>query len=228
MRTRISISRVVRVATRLIPRSIVNRIKGSLYFGQCPIQMLYPISRCCGIGTIARSSSTVCGALTSCRWQSQTQKDLLWKHYGKESDVVNMVCPTPLADRHCERDFDLFWVSNIRACKQPGTFVRLAEILPQYNFAMVGGKMTGEVELYRSIEEAAERLPNLQFFGAVSHDRIEEFFARAKVFVNTSDIEGFPQHFLRILGEWGAGCLLLRSRRHSRKIFHGQEPEYSG
>jgi glycosyltransferase involved in cell wall biosynthesis len=43
----------------------------------------------------------------------------------------------------------------------------------------------------------AELLPNLCFHGRVPYSKVGAFYERARVFVNTSDSEGFPNSFLQ-------------------------------
>ena len=40
-------------------------------------------------------------------------------------------------------------------------------------------------------------VPNLTLYGRVPYHEIGDFYDRAKVFVNTSDVEGFPNSFLQ-------------------------------
>lgn len=61
---------------------------------------------------------------------------------------------------------------------------------------MVGGR--GEPpQLYDEIGAAVPKLPNLKFFGFIPYHKVNEFFRRASVFVNTSSVEGFPNTFIQ-------------------------------
>ncbi len=57
--------------------------------------------------------------------------------------------------------------------------------------------MPGAHELFESVRSAATQLPNVQFHGAVSYHAIGDLYARARVFVGTSETEGFPNSYLQ-------------------------------
>ena len=57
--------------------------------------------------------------------------------------------------------------------------------------------MIGFEKLFQQVEEAARDLPNLDVVGAVPYREVNRYFARAKLFLNTSDSEGFPNSFLQ-------------------------------
>jgi glycosyltransferase involved in cell wall biosynthesis len=129
--------------------------------------------------------------------QSHSQQSLLTKNYSLKSEVVNMACDIPSPIHTNYRDNDVLWVSNIRQCKRPDKLVQLARMLPDRKFTMIGGKMNGEEDLFRKTQQDAAQLANLEFLGPVRYHNIAQHFARSKVFVNTSDIEGFPNTFLQ-------------------------------
>jgi len=56
---------------------------------------------------------------------------------------------------------------------------------------------SGGDERYDDLIEQAKQLDNLQFIPRVPFHDIDSYFQRAKVFVNTSDSEGFPNTFIQ-------------------------------
>jgi glycosyltransferase involved in cell wall biosynthesis len=95
------------------------------------------------------------------------------------------------------RDIDVLWVNNLRDFKQPERMLELARRLPSVHFTMIGGPCTDHEALFERVRAGAESLPNLDFLGFVSYHQVNPYYARAKLFVNTSESEGFPNSFLQ-------------------------------
>ncbi len=134
--------------------------------------------------------------------QSHHQEKLLLQSFKQSSCVVNMAVEIPMMPKNRPVEFDVLWVNNFRPLKQPCHVLELAERLPQYRFGIVGGIVPGNEGFYQSIARKAERIPNLKLLGAVPYQRVSEYFQKARVFINTSEIEGFPNSMLQA---WAAG-----------------------
>jgi glycosyltransferase involved in cell wall biosynthesis len=130
--------------------------------------------------------------------QSASQHQDMLANYGLESRVAGMLVDAPesLAD-FVERDIDVLWVNNFQDLKRPDRLLELARRLPQFKFVMIGGAGPRAKELFGSIREQAALIPNISFLGRIPYHDVNEYYARTKVFVNTSDIEGFPNSYLQ-------------------------------
>lgn len=129
--------------------------------------------------------------------QTTYQQNLLTEHYGIRSEIVNLAMEIPRADVATEKDIDVVWVGNLRAIKRPDLLIELARRLPQYRFAMVGGSVPEHQTYFDRIAAEARALPNLLVAGRVPYEQVGAWFDRARLHVNTSDVEGFPNTFLQ-------------------------------
>ena len=130
--------------------------------------------------------------------QSLRQQQRLRINYGVESAVAPLLVDAPeLEVPFAERDISLLWVSNIQQLKRPQVFLELADRLNACRAAMIGGPQSGAYDLYQQISTRAASVRNLTFHGQLPYRATNSVFDRARVFVNTSETEGFPNTFLQ-------------------------------
>jgi glycosyltransferase involved in cell wall biosynthesis len=136
--------------------------------------------------------------------QTHRQRDLLIRNFNRESRIVAPMAE-PAAGRlpFHGRTIDVLWVGNFRPLKRAELLLTLAERFPGMSFHMAGGPLASEPEHFNFMEAKAATLPNVQFHGAVPYHEIGRLFERARVLVNTSEIEGFPNTFLQA---WSHGA----------------------
>lgn len=129
--------------------------------------------------------------------QTDDQMHLLKQNVGKDGVVIRSTFPSPdLAGAPSDKEYVL-WVGNYREVRRPGLMIDLVAGLPQYKFVMVGGPFAGEESLFTESLARGENLPNLKITGAVPYKEVGRYFSKAKLFVNTSSIEGFPNTYLQ-------------------------------
>jgi len=90
----------------------------------------------------------------------------------------------------------ILWVGRSAPVKRPDLFLKLARQMPEQRFTMVCQKAAGDYS-YDNLVEQAKQVRNLQFIPTVPFHDIDSYFQRAKVFVSTSDSEGFPNTFIQ-------------------------------
>lgn len=93
------------------------------------------------------------------------------------------------------RDYVL-WVGRSTKVKRPELFIDLAESTPNEKFVIICQRGTGDND-YEKIVSRAKQVKNLEFIERVPFNEIDGWFQRAKVLVNTSDTEGFPNTFVQ-------------------------------
>ncbi len=131
--------------------------------------------------------------------QNPTQLDSYWNLHGKKAVLMKNCYSLPV-NATINKNGYVLWVSTLRKWKRPDLFIKLAKCLPQYQFRMVGGS-AGDLN-FEELKQEAAALHNLEFIGFVPHAEIEEQFDGARLFVNTSEYEGFPNTFLQ---SWARG-----------------------
>ncbi|HET7812429.1 MAG TPA: glycosyltransferase family 4 protein [Steroidobacteraceae bacterium] len=132
--------------------------------------------------------------------QTEVQAQMLRANHALESSVVNMLVEPPRRTGLApEKDIDVLWVGNLRALKRPELVLELARQLPDVNFTLAGGPLPHPASrtYFDDVKAAAARLPNVSMPGAVRYADTGGWFDRARVFLNTSSVEGFPNTFLQ-------------------------------
>ncbi len=130
--------------------------------------------------------------------QTEWQKDALLKNYAVHSKIAYMLVDAAgRVPPYAERGLPVLWVNNLRPFKRPDLMLELAASLPEYEIHMIGGPVAGHGELFAKSKQQAEHLPHLKFLGNVPYHDVNDSYQNAKVFVNTSDTEGFPNSYLQ-------------------------------
>lgn len=89
----------------------------------------------------------------------------------------------------------ILWIGNIKHLKQPLMVLDIAKRLPNYHFIMIGGNQ--DSFLYEKCIEKSSEINNLDFLGGKNFFDSNDYFKKAKVFICTSEYEGFPNTFLQ-------------------------------
>jgi glycosyltransferase involved in cell wall biosynthesis len=130
--------------------------------------------------------------------QTRHQQELMRRNYGVDSTIAGLVVPPGDGTREFgERDIDALWVSNMRPVKRPDVLLNVAEQLPNVSFHMVGGTVNGAQEFFATVKAQASGRNNVTFHGAVAYREANALYGRARVLMNTSDVEGFPNTYLQ-------------------------------
>jgi glycosyltransferase involved in cell wall biosynthesis len=110
------------------------------------------------------------------------------------STVISNGLPIPSADS-TQKEY-ILWAGRSEAVKGPRRFIELAKQFPDERFIMICPPATGDSE-YENLKKQAAQICNLEFFGKVPFQKMEGYFQKAKILVNTSDSEGFPNTFVQ-------------------------------
>lgn len=106
----------------------------------------------------------------------------------------NLILPRS-RPRTAEKTIDLLWVARCQSIKRPQLFLDLVKKFPDLKCQMICPRE--DVELWESMNARAAKIPNLEFVERVPYHEIQERYDAAKIFVNTSTYEGWPNSFIQ-------------------------------
>lgn len=127
--------------------------------------------------------------------QNQYQHDKILDKYNRKTDILYN--GFPFDNSFNDKKNFILWVGRAEKLKQPEKFIKLASLNTNYKFVMICNKVVRQEDYFFSIEQLAKKIENLEFIPHVPFSEIEVYFKKAKIFVNTSDYEGFPQSFIQ-------------------------------
>lgn len=117
----------------------------------------------------------------------------------------NLILPRA-ASRTAEKTIDLLWIARCQPIKRPHLFLDMVARLPEAKCRMICPRE--DEALWGEIFERARGLPNLDFIERVPYRDIQAHYDAARIFVNTSSYEGWPNSFIQA-GLGGAALLSL-------------------
>jgi len=126
--------------------------------------------------------------------QNAVDAENLTKRIGVSSRVIPNGHRLPPVQRQT-RD-TILWVGRDDPLKKPELFFNLAQTFPNEHFTIVCQTLTNDRHYADLISEAGQ-IANLKFIRHVPFNQIETYFQRARVFVSTSEAEGFPNTFIQ-------------------------------
>ncbi len=89
----------------------------------------------------------------------------------------------------------ILWVGRTSKVKKPELFLELAKRNPEKNFIMILNN--NDEKHFSDIKKIAEKLNNFELIEKVLFEQIQKYFDEAKLFISTSDIEGFANTFIQ-------------------------------
>jgi glycosyltransferase involved in cell wall biosynthesis len=125
--------------------------------------------------------------------QNHADRETLFKKMRIESQVIangHRLNQIAFEKKH------VLWVGRSDTIKGPDRFLELAVQFPQEIFVMICPKAT-EDKSYEQLKKRADAIPNVRFIPKVEYNEIDKYFSQSKIFVNTSDSEGFPNTFVQ-------------------------------
>lgn len=133
-------------------------------------------------------------------FQTKNQQEIGGRILGLNGRVIKNIShyqkTSPVSDIPENKVIDVLWVGTCNRHKQPEVLLDLAITMPEKSFAMIIAPGTDK-EFNQQIEARARTIQNLEYLGFVRYQEIDRYYSRAKVLVQTSQNEGFPNVFLQ-------------------------------
>lgn len=129
--------------------------------------------------------------------QNTNQKDILYTRKGRDSFLIKSGYSITDPSGASKGDHVL-WVGRSEQWKRPELFIKLAERNRDLRFKMICPRAYKDYkDNYSLLKQRTECVENLEFIEYVPFNEIDQYFQKAKVFVNTSTQEGFPNTFIQ-------------------------------
>ena len=133
--------------------------------------------------------------------QSENNDKLLKDFHNIESIVLRNSFFIKNLSLELKEDY-ILWVGKMETNKKPDLFLDLVRKMPNEKFLMISPKRNYQEDFADKIISEAKKIKNLTFIERVPYDKIQEYFNKAKIFICTSDYEGFPNvHLQACLGK---------------------------
>ncbi len=149
---------------------------------QGPLRWLYPVG-------LRLADAIVC--------RTEEQRTLLRERYGRDSRLIRTGHPIPEVRPDQPGTGSILWVGRAHPLKQPDLFLDLAERMPHERFVMVVMPDPAHADLSAALRRRAATLPQVSLQEGAAWDRMDRYFSQAKLCINTSTYEGFPNTFVQ-------------------------------
>jgi glycosyltransferase involved in cell wall biosynthesis len=90
----------------------------------------------------------------------------------------------------------ILWVGRSADFKRPHRFFELVQSFPNETFMMICPQASNDKN-YESLCSKAKSFKNLTFYSHIDYHQIMPYYQQAKIYINTSDSEGFPNTFVQ-------------------------------
>jgi len=128
--------------------------------------------------------------------QAEEHRELLRQNHNMESTVIRNSFRLNQQKNTFAKEYTL-WVARYCKWKNPDLFIKIVKKLPAEKFIMICPvNIKGNSE-YENFVKKVKKIKNLLFIEQVLFHEIQQYFDKAKLFINTSDYEGFPNTFIQ-------------------------------
>lgn len=131
--------------------------------------------------------------------QTPYQEKLLKQNFNLNSVLIPNIVPfdnniLPLKEREY-----VLWIASSQPYKRPELFLKLATNFPQEKFLIIMPLHDKFSDFFEKIKKETEIIHNLKFIPGVPHQQINEYYKRARVFIDTATFWGMNNTVLQSL-----------------------------
>lgn len=132
--------------------------------------------------------------------QTMYQQRMLEENFGINAIVQYMPCTfsvnaLELIPGFHERNKEVLWVGRICTQKRPELLYEIANALPDITFIIIGKPNPGD-HYGEKLVGRIKDISNVNYLGMLPHSQLPNYYKSARVLLNTSSYEGFPNTFL--------------------------------
>lgn len=126
--------------------------------------------------------------------QTKDQQKALLENHNIEAILFRNVFDFDNIKSFKKRDYVL-WVGRASRTKRAEKFLELAKLNPKLSFVLIFNNQ--DQKYFEEIVSYTKKMQNLKFIEKVPFNRIQKYYDGAKVFVSTSEFEGFANTFVQ-------------------------------
>lgn len=128
--------------------------------------------------------------------QSENQARMLYDTYQRSCFTIrNPIDLDKKFNRNPDPQFILWVGKSDERVKRPSLVFELARRLPEFQFVVIMNIVN--INSYLKSMRLAQGTPNITLIEQVLFEAVERYFADARVYLNTSSFEGFPNTYLQ-------------------------------
>lgn len=125
--------------------------------------------------------------------QNNDHASKLSKNYKISATVIKNALEVLGSDK--KEKHHILWVARCAKWKNPNILLKIAKQFPNYPLVMICPGL--DDKFFKKIRDEALSLENVRFIKKVSFSEIQKYYNEAKLFIGTSEYEGFPNTYLQ-------------------------------
>jgi len=133
--------------------------------------------------------------------QSQQQYDLFQKNYKRipEQIIKNIVEQQNIEDDNFSAREKILWIGRLDKIKNPDIFISLCQKFAENKFVMIAPAVFENKRWGEEMIAKIKSVPNIEHLNYVSPNEIQKYYKEARLYVITSDSEGYSNTMLEAI-----------------------------